>query len=345
MEKYLEYIVNEIETIAKIPSPSGYTLKAINYIQNILDGIGISYITTNKGSLIVNIDGKDNSKVRTISAHVDTLGAMVKSIKSSGRIVFDQIGGYMLSSVEGENCIIETHEGKEFTGTILTVKPSVHIHKDARELERKLENMEIVLDEKVFSKEDVEKLGIGVGDFIFLDSRTQVTESGYIKSRHLDDKASVGILLGVLKHIKENQIIPEYKTCFYFSVYEEVGHGASSNVHENTFEFVAVDMGAPGEGQNSSEYAVCICAKDSSGPYNYELRKKLVSICKEKNIDYRVDLYPQYGSDASAALRAGHDFKAGLIGTGVYASHGFERTHKDGILNTAKLLVEYLVVK
>jgi putative aminopeptidase FrvX len=345
MEKYLDFIINEIATIAKIPSPSGYTHKAMNYIKKLLDEMNVTYTTTNKGSLIVNIDGKDNSKVRTISAHVDTLGAMVKVIKSSGCIRFDQIGGYMLNSVEGENCIIETLEGKEYTGTILSVKPSVHIHKDARELERKLENMEIVLDERVSSKEDVERLGIGVGDFIFLDSRTQITESGYIKSRHLDDKASVGILLGVLKHITENQILPEYKTCFYFSVYEEVGHGASSSVPENTFEFIAVDMGAPGEGQNSTEYAVCICAKDSSGPYDYELRKKLVSICKEKNIDYRIDLYPQYGSDAGAALKAGNDFKAGLIGTGVYASHGFERTHKDGILNTSKLLAEYLVSK
>jgi putative aminopeptidase FrvX len=345
MQQYLDYMISEIETLAKIPSPSGYAYKAIDYIKEKLEKLNISYKITNKGSLIATIEGKNNDLERTISAHVDTLGAMVKGIKSNGRIYFDTIGGYMLNSVEGETCVIETMDGKTYTGTILTVKPSVHIHKDAREIERKLENMEIVLDEKVESKEDVEKLGIGVGDFIFLDPRTQVTESGFIKSRHLDDKASVGILLGVIKYIVENKVIPEYKTNFYFSVYEEVGHGASSSVPQNTFEFLAVDMGAPGEGQNSSEFAVCICAKDSTGPYDYELRKKLVNLCKEKGIDYRVDLYPNYGSDAGTALRAGFDFKSGLIGTGVFASHGFERTHKDGILNTARLLAEYIVTK
>lgn len=343
MEKYIDYMVNEIEALANTPSPSGYTYKAAKYMENLFKGMGVNYTITNKGSLIVSFDGRNNQKERTISAHIDTLGAMVKEIKGNGRIRFEKIGGYILNSVEGENCIIETMDEKQFTGTILTTKPSVHIHSDANELKRSLENMEVVLDEKVASKEDVEKLGINVGDFIFFDTRTKVTPSGFIKSRHLDDKASAGILLGIIKFIKENNIVPEYKTNFFFSVFEEVGHGASASIPSNTFEFLAIDMGAPGDGQNSTEFAVCICAKDSSGPYNYEFRKRLVSICKEKNIDYRVDLYPHYGSDASAAQRAGYDFIAGLIGPGVFASHGYERTHRDGILNTAKLIAEYIV--
>ncbi len=346
MDKYLDYMVEEIVNLAKIPSPTGYANRAINYIKSLLAGLNVSYSITNKGALIASIDGINNEMERTISAHVDTLGAMVKRIKSTGRLSFDTLGGYMLSAVEGETCVIETVTEKTYTGTIFTTKPSSHIHgNDAKLLERKLENMEIVLDEKVNSKEDVEALGIEIGDFVFLDPRTQITTSGFIKSRHLDDKASAGILLGVIKYMVENKIIPPYKTNFYFSTYEEVGHGASASIPKNTFEFLAVDMGAPGEGQNSSEFAVCICAKDSSGPYDYDFRKRLVELCKVNSIDYKIDMYPHYGSDASAALRAGYDFKTGLIGTGVFASHSYERTHKDGVLNTAKLIVEYIKSK
>lgn len=345
MDTYLDYIVNSIQELAKIPSPTGYTSKAIKYIKDNVHSLGISYKLSNKGGLLATIDGIDNSKERTVSAHIDTLGAMVKEIKSNGHLAFDKIGGYMLNAIEGENCIIETMSEKTYTGTILTTKPSVHIHSDADELKRSLENFEIVIDEKVDDKNSVEKLGINVGDFVFFDTRTLVTESGFIKSRHLDDKASAGILLGVLKYMSDNKITPYYKTNFFFSNYEEVGHGASAFIPKDTFEFLAVDMGAPGEGQNSSEYAVCICAKDSSGPYDYTFRKNLIDLCNANDIDYKVDLYPHYGSDASAALRAGYDFKTGLIGTGVFASHAYERTHKDGILNTALLLLEYIKSK
>lgn len=342
MEKYLNYIVEQIEKLANIPSPSGYTHRAIKFLEDTLDNGGVSFRLTRKGALMATIEGRDNTRERVISAHIDTLGAMVKEIKANGRIKFTQIGGYMLNSVENENCFIETSENNTYSGTLLTTKPSVHIHSDARTIERNIDNMEIVLDEKISTKAEVEALGIEVGDFIHFDTRTQITKSGFIKSRHMDDKASAGILLGIIKFIKENQIIPEYKTIFYFTNYEEVGHGASSSITENTFEFLSVDMGAPGEGQNSTEYAVCICAKDSSGPYDFEFRNRLVKLCKENSIDYKIDIYPNYGSDASAALRAGHDLKTGLIGPGVFASHSYERTHSDGILNTAKLLCAYI---
>jgi putative aminopeptidase FrvX len=345
MDEYINYIMEQIKNLTSVPSPSGYTDKAVKYIEDALNGFNIPYKLTNKGAVIAVVNGMDNSKERVVSAHIDTLGAMVKGIKDNGRIAFDIIGGYMLNSVECENCIIETAAGKQYTGTILTIKPSIHIHSDAKDLERKLENTEIVIDEKVNSKKDVEKLGINVGDFVFLDTRTRITESGFIKSRHLDDKASAGILLGMLKYISENHLSLAYKTSFYFSNYEEVGHGAASCIPDKAFEFLSVDMGAPGIGQNSSEFAVCICAKDSSGPYDFEFRKRLVKLCIDNNIDYKVDMYPRYGSDASCVLSAGYDVKTGLIGTGVFASHSYERTHRDGILNTAKLLKEYLISK
>lgn len=345
MEQYLNYIIDQIENLAKVPSPTGYTSKAVEYLQKTLLEEGISFQKTRKGALITVVNGKDNTRQRIVSAHIDTLGAMVKEIKPNGRLKFSQIGGYMLNSIENENCFIETMDGKNYSGTILTTKPSVHIHSDARTLERNIDNMEIVLDEKLTTKAESEALGIQVGDFIHFDTRTQVTKSGFIKSRHMDDKASAGILLGILKYIKENNVIPEYKTTFFFTNYEEVGHGASSSVSEDTFEFLSVDMGAPGEGQNSTEYAVCICAKDSSGPYDYAFRNRLVNLCKNNSIEYKIDIYPNYSSDASAALKAGYDIITGLIGPGVFASHSYERTHSDGILNTAKLLAAYITSK
>ncbi len=343
MIKYLDYMIDEIVGLAKIPSPTGYADRAIDYITEKLKALNIAFTITKKGALIASIEGENNDKERTISAHVDTLGAMVKEIKGSGRLSFDTLGGYMMNAVEGETCVVETVDGKTYTGTIYTTMPSSHIHGgDAKKLERKLENMEIILDERVNSREDTLKLGIEVGDFVFLDPRTKVTESGFIKSRHLDDKASAGILLGIIKYMAEEHIVPPYRTNFFFSTYEEVGHGASASIPQNTFEFLAVDMGAPGMGQNSSEFAVCICAKDSSGPYDFSFRKRLVKLCRDNSIDYRIDMYPYYGSDASSALRAGYDFKTGLIGTGVFASHSYERTHRDGVLNTAKLIAEYI---
>lgn len=342
MNLNIDYMVEMLELVTNTPSPSGNTRRVIDIIENEFKRLKIQTMRTNKGALIATIKGKNDSTQKTLSAHVDTLGAMVKEIKGTGRLGITQIGGYMGQTVEGANCTIETSFGKEYTGTVQTLKPSVHIHSDARELDRKIENYEIVIDEKVFSKEDAVGLGIDVGDFIFIDPKTIITPSGFIKSRHLDDKASVAILLGAAGYISENNITPPCTINFFISNYEEVGHGAAAAIPEKTLEFVSVDMGAPGEGQNSTEYAVCICAKDSSGPYDLELRKRLVGLCIASKIEYRIDIYPHYGSDASSAQRAGWDIRTALIGPGVFASHGYERTHKDSLMNTAKLVVEYI---
>jgi putative aminopeptidase FrvX len=337
-----EIIENYLQSILTIPSPTGYTEKIMKYIKNELDSLNLAYSETVKGAITITLKGKDDTYQKTFSAHVDTLGAMVKSIKASGALSLVPVGGFMMASIDGENCIIETLAGNTFTGTIHTTKPSVHISgQEAHELKRSPENMEVILDEKVFSKEDVEALGINVGDFICFDTRTTITEKEFVKSRHLDDKASVAILLYAIRYIKENNIQLPYTINFFISNYEEVGHGASAAIPINTKEFISVDMGAPGLDQNSSEYAVCICAKDSSGPYDFQLRKKLIESCKNNNIDYKIDIYPYYGSDASAVLRAGWDLKAALIGPGVFSSHAYERTHLDAILNTLDLVVKY----
>jgi putative aminopeptidase FrvX len=332
------------KNILEISSPTGYTEKIMDYISKELHILNVPFQMTNKGAMIVTLKGKNHLYQRTISAHVDTLGAMVKGIKTNGALSLVPLGGFMMTAIDGENCTIETMDGKVFTGTIQTTKPSVHISGDeARELKRIPENMEVIIDEKVFSKEDVEKLGINVGDFICFDARTTITEKDFIKSRHLDDKASVAVLLYTIKYITENKIELPCTTNFFISNYEEVGHGAASAIPENTKEFLSVDMGAPGPGQNSSEYSVCICAKDSSGPYDLGFRKKLTQLCKENNISYKIDIYPFYGSDASAVVRAGYDVKTALIGPGVFASHAYERTHMDAMIATLDLVLKYCI--
>ena len=219
---------------------------------------------------------------------------------------------------------------------------SVHVYKDAGKAERNEDNIEVRIDEKVFNEQDVRALGIEEGDFVSFDPRVVITESGYIKSRHLDDKASTAILLKLIKHIKENNIELPYTTHFLISNNEEIGYGGNSNITPETVEYLAVDMGALGDGQASDEYTVSICAKDSSGPYHYGLRKHLVNLAKENQIEYKVDIYPFYGSDASAAIRAGFDIVHGLVGPGIESSHAFERTHETSILNTERLLYAYI---
>lgn len=337
-----KYILGILEKLCNTPSPSGYTQEVMLLVEAELTSMGLPVSYTNKGALVSYIKGKDNTVTKALAAHTDTLGAMVKEIKASGRLVMSQIGGFMGNSVECENCYVHTADGKTITGTIYTTKPSTHIHSDARTLERIMENMEIVLDEKVFSKTDVTALGIEVGDFVSFDPRFRVTDTGFIKSRHLDDKASVAIILGACKHITEKNIIPEHTIQILITNYEEVGHGACFGLHSDVKELLCIDMGAPGTGQNSDEYTVSICAKDSSGPYDYAFRNKLVSLAKANQIGYRVDIYPNYSSDGSAALKAGEGIRVGLIGPGVYASHSYERTHTDSMNQTADLLIEYI---
>jgi len=331
-----------IADLVSIPSPSGNTSEVISFVEQFLKELQIDTYRNRKGGLIATIVGRDTKKHRMLTAHVDTLGAMVKEVKANGRIKIDLIGGFRYNSIEGEYCQIETQNGKKYTGTILMHQTSVHVYKEAGKLERNQDNMEIRIDEKVQSAEEVRALGIEVGDFVSFDPRVELTPSGYIKSRHLDDKASVGILLQLIKQIKNEGIKLPYTTHFLISNNEEIGYGGNSNITPETIEYLAVDMGAMGDGQSTDEYTVSICVKDSSGPYHYELRKHLVRLAEDNKIGYKLDIYPFYGSDASAAIRSGHDIVHGLIGPGIDSSHAFERTHVSSIENTAKLLYYYV---
>ena len=337
MEKNLEFIGEQLKNLTAIPSPSSYTKKAAEYLLTTLKEMGYEPELSNKGNVLVTIGGEGNPLV--LASHIDTLGAMVRSIKDNGRLRPTTLGGHQWRTADGENCTIHTRDGRVYTGVVLNTEPSAHVADE--KVEQTEENMEILLDENVESKEDAENLGIQVGDIIAMDPRTVITESGYIKSRFLDDKLSAAILLGLAKAVKEEELTLNRKVSLLFTVYEEVGHGGSF-VPADTEEMISVDMGCVGADLGCTERMVSICAKDSGGPYNYDLITALVNTAKAHNLDFAIDVYPHYGSDVEATLRAGYDIRHGLIGPGVYASHGYERSHKDGVENTLKLLAAYI---
>ncbi|GGA49940.1 putative aminopeptidase YhfE [Kroppenstedtia guangzhouensis] len=340
----VDAIIDHLVRLVRIPSPTGHTEEAIRFLRGKLSPYEgrISLSQAAKGGLLVTLKGEDHQIHRFLTAHVDTLGAMVKEIKPNGRLQLTNIGGFTWNSVEGNYCTVQTRSRGKVTGTILATHTSVHVYEDARKQERKQENMEVRLDAKVHNAEEVRELGIEVGDFVSFDPRIEVTESGFIKGRHMDDKASAAILLELIIQVVEQRLRLPHTTHVYFSTYEEVGFGANSNIPDRVREYLAVDMGAIGEGQATDEFCVSICAKDSSGPYHYGLRKKLTELAEREGIYHRVDIYPHYGSDASAAVRAGYDLIHGLIGPGVDASHAFERTHRDALENTYRLLYRYI---
>lgn len=338
----LEYFKEVSEAIFKCDSPTGYTDEVIKLVKSYIDSFGYENKVLNSGALEVSIKGVDNSKTVATSAHVDTLGLMVRSIKANGTLALTTLGGPITPTLDGEYCTIHTRDGKTYSGTILSTSPAVHVYKDANTKSRSIDELEVRLDEEVFKREDVLNLGIQNGDIVSYDTKFTITDSGFLKSRFVDDKASVVVLIMLLKYLKDNNIKLKYNTKLYFISYEEVGHGASI-VDQNISEFVTLDMGTIGLDLSGSEYAVSICAKDSGGPYDYELTTRLVNMAKDNDIKYTIDIFPFYGSDVGAARRAGIDFKGALIGSGVSASHGMERTHIKGIENTLKLIYTYLV--
>jgi len=315
----------------------------MDHIRGLLTEWDVAHMTTKKGGVIATIKGQDQDRHRLLTAHVDTLGAMVKEIKPNGRLKLSLVGGFKFNAIEGENCLIHTAEGSQVSGTILMHQTTIHVYKDAGSAERNENNMEVRLDEKAFNEAEARALGIEVGDFVSFSPRFAATDSGYIKSRHLDDKASTALLLQLVKQISSSKEKLPYTTHFYISNNEEIGFGGNSNIPEQTEEYIAVDMGAIGDGQASDEYTVSICAKDSSGPYHYGLTRHLVELAKTNGIAYKLDIYPYYASDASAAIHAGFDVKHALFGPGIEASHAYERTHTDSLKAAAALLHAYVM--
>ena len=344
MKKFAEFAWEKTAALLAVDSPSGYTNNAAQWVKQEFEALGFAANITTKGGVLIDLGGKDAENGLLLAAHVDTLGGMVAQIKGNGRLKLTALGGMNANNGEAENVRVYTRDGKVIEGTLQLCNASVHVNGDYSSAKRDFDTTEVVLDEVVSSADDAKKLGIQVGDIVCFDPRTRRTASGYLKSRFLDDKLSVGILLGFAKYLADEKITLGRRTYVHVTVYEEVGHGGSGSVPAGVTEAISVDMGCVGDGLNCTERQVSICAKDSGGPYSYEVVGKLIEAAKATGADYAVDVYPYYGSDVEATLRAGFDIRHGLIGAGVYASHGYERSHMDGIENTLKVLKGYMEV-
>lgn len=342
MQQYVDYILTQLKALMAIDSPSGYTKEVTNYLMTQYKEMGYTPTKTVKGGVLVELGGEEKENALFMEAHVDTLGAMVAEIKADGRLRLTPIGGLNANNAEAENCRICTRFNGTYEGTMQLTDASIHVNGKYDDTSRTFDVMEVLIDEKVLSKKEVEDLGIMAGDVVCFEPRTTITKSGYLKSRFLDDKLSAAILMGYAKYLKEEKVCPKRALYQHFTVYEEVGHGGSASIPEGVTEVLSVDMGCVGKGLSCKEHQVSICAKDSGGPYNYDVVTDLITAAKRENLDYAVDIYPHYGSDAEAALRSGYDVRHGLIGPGVYASHGYERSHVDGVKNTFLLLRSYL---
>ena len=342
--KYADFAWEQTAALLAIDSPSGYTAAAAKWVQEAFSALGFEAVITRKGGVLIDLGGKDAEDGLLLEAHADTLGAMVAQIKGDGRLRLTSLGGMNPNNAETENVRVHTRDGKVIEGTCQLCNASVHVNGDYSGAKRSWDSVEIVLDEDVKSAADVRALGVEVGDIVCFDPRTRRTASGYLKSRFLDDKLSVGILLGFAKYLHDNAIVPERRVWVHVTVYEEVGHGGSASVPAGVTEAISVDMGCVGYGLQCTEKQVSICAKDSGGPYSYDVTTKLIAAAKATQADYAVDVYPFYGSDVEATLRSGVDIRHGLIGAGVYASHGYERSHIDGVHNTLLVLKGYLGV-
>jgi putative aminopeptidase FrvX len=342
----VRFMVDILVQLLRTPSPTGYTANALHLVREMLAALKLDTRFNVKGGLIATWQGKSNTRGRALTAHVDTLGAMVKEIdQASGRLRLSKIGGLTWSSVEGEACSIITTGGRVYRGTILPRKASVHVHSgpEVEKGERSDATMEVRLDAKVRSGTDTRQLGIEVGDFVVFDPRVEVTDTGFIRSRHLDDKASVACIATACKALLDAGLRPAQRTTILISHFEEVGHGAATGIPADVKEVLAIDMAAVGPGQNSDEYSVGICVKDSGGPYSLEMKQLLMQLCQDADIPYKLDIYPYYGSDVGPIWRSGADVVAGLIGPGVDASHHYERTHVDSMVATVRLIIEFML--
>ncbi len=343
MEQRTDSCVRRAVELLAIDSPSGYTRQAAEHVMGAYEAMGLRPEMTRKGGVMVCLNPEAPAEDGLLlEAHLDTLGAMVSEISGSGRLHLTSLGGMQPNNGEAENVRIVTRSGKIYTGTFQLKNASTHVNGEYASTKREYKTMEVVIDEEVSSREDVEKLGIMTGDVVCFDPRTVVTPSGYIKSRFLDDKLSAAILLELAAQVAAGEIKPKRRVWEHITVFEEVGHGGSASVPEGVAEALSVDMGCVGDGLSCDERQVSICAKDSGGPYHYEVVSALIEAARRGGADFAVDVYPYYGSDVEATLRAGYDLRHGLIGPGVYASHGYERSHRKGVCNTLLLLDAYL---
>ena len=338
------YLLDFLTKILNTPSPTGLAEPAIALTEETFKAFKeLKLARTRKGALLATWTGERDDGPRAVTAHADTLGGMVKELKSNGRLKLSQIGGYPWNTIEGEGCSVFTRSGRLLRGSILLTKASSHVHgAEVNEMKRSADTLEVRLDARTSSEKETLDLGVEVGDFVAFDPRVEVN-AGFVRSRHLDDKACVACLVAAVKALSDAKKKPARTTHFLISNYEEVGHGAAAGIPADVEELLVVDMAAVGEGQTSDEFHSSLCVKDSGGPYHHGLSERLRVLAEKNEIPYKVDIYPHYGSDGEAFWAAGGDVAVALIGPGVDASHNYERTHTEALVATTRWVLAYLL--
>jgi putative aminopeptidase FrvX len=337
------YLERTLVDLLNTPSPTGDTDYAIAFVQTELDVLGVPYARTRKGALVASLEGHEATAPRAMTAHVDTLGAIVAEVKPNGRLRLSALNGVMWPTVESEGVSIATRSGRQFRGSIVLENGSAHVNRDARTTARSADTLEVRLDERTTRADETRALGIEVGDFVYFDPRVEVSESGFIRSRFLDDKACVACLLAALQAIKSIDLTPAQRTSLLFSNYEEVGHGGVDGLPSDLAEYVVLDMGCIGNGLQGDEFHCSLCVADSSGPYSRNLNDRLRHLASSRGVEIKTDVFPYYGSDGSVYWRAGGQAEVALFGPGIDTSHGYERTHMDALRGTAELITAYLL--
>jgi putative aminopeptidase FrvX len=338
----LDYLTRTLVDLLNTPSPTGDTEYAISFVEGELMSMGVATERTRKGALLAHIEGLRSDRPRALTAHVDTLGAIVAEIKPNGRLRLAPLGGLMWPSVESEGLTIATRSGAQVRGSLILINGSTHVNKEATTAPRNPDTMEVRLDARTTRAEETRLIGVEVGDFVCFDPRVEVSEAGFIRSRFLDDKACVACALAAIKAITDAQVTPAERTTFLFSNYEEVGHGGVDGLPDDLAELVVLDMGCIGTGLQGDEFHCSLCVKDSAGPYSKNLSEKLRALAYRRGVDLNLDVYPYYSSDGSVYWRGGGKAEVALIGPGIDTSHGYERTHTDSLRDTAQLVAEYL---
>lgn len=339
-----DYMIDFLVKLLNIQSPTGFAEPAVAFVENELSQFSQLQLTrTRKGALVAKWEVESDLPPVALTAHVDTLGAVVKEIKSNGRLKLSRIGGIQWPSVETEGVWIFPSKGEKIRGSVLIDTASGHVHgAEGSKTPRDDDHMEVRLDARTTSEKETRELGIKIGDGVAFDPRVEVTH-GFIRSRFLDDKACVANIVSAIKSLADTGQKPSRTVYFLISNYEEVGHGAAAGIPPEVAELLTVDMAVVGRGQESDEFHVTLCTKDGGGPYHFGLNNKLRSLAEKYNIPYKTDVYVFYGSDGEAFWRAGGDVALALIGPGIDASHNYERTHIDGLVATTNWIMAYLL--
>jgi peptidase M42 family hydrolase len=338
-----DYLIDILRRLINTPSPTGMTDMATRLVSNELETLGIDYELTQRGAIRATLAGARKTPDRAIAGHLDTLGAMVKCLKPNGRLGVVPVGTWSARFAEGARVTVFADLSKTVRGTILPLKASGHVYHEEIDTQPGCwSNVEVRLDERVHSLDDLIALDLHVGDHIAIEPHFEYLDNGFINARHLDDKAGVAAILAAAKAVKEAGVTLPLDCHILFTISEEVGVGASHILPRDCAELVAVDNGTIAPGQNTCDYGVTITMQDSSGPMDWTLTRRIIDLCQEYNIVHSRDVFRYYRSDAAAAIEAGNDVRTSLVCFALDSSHGYERTHLDSLTGVARLLALYM---